>query len=196
MAFFVGPDKTWYVRAGQNCGKLFCVNTNVRCPEGRDEKCHPLEPTEFEVNSILNNNDKLVTIRSRLSDISWYGLRPPSRLAKGRKDRTMPLHFQYSGQWIEGAECSSPSQNTHVSGPDCAATVTVLRFSYTSLVRVYRTDLGGLLLRCHDPANEHGGAAFLRRAGDVMSLLNPLPSNQGMDIPRSPEPSIHAARRR
>ena len=42
------------------------------CPERRDEKRQPLEPTEFEINSIVNNKDKLAKVRSRLSDISWW----------------------------------------------------------------------------------------------------------------------------
>jgi hypothetical protein len=40
------------------------------CPERRDEKRQPLEPTEFELNSIVHNKEKLSTVRSRLSDIS------------------------------------------------------------------------------------------------------------------------------
>jgi REP element-mobilizing transposase RayT len=42
------------------------------CPERRDEKRRPMEPTEFEINSIVNNKEKLATVRSRLSDISWW----------------------------------------------------------------------------------------------------------------------------
>lgn len=42
------------------------------CPERRDEKRRPLEPTEFEINSIRHNREKLAVIRSRLSDISWW----------------------------------------------------------------------------------------------------------------------------
>jgi hypothetical protein len=42
------------------------------CPERRDEKREPMEPTEFEINSIVNNQEKLSTVRSRLSDISWW----------------------------------------------------------------------------------------------------------------------------
>ena len=42
------------------------------CPERRDEKRRPLEPTEFEINSIVNNKEKLAAVRSRLSDISWW----------------------------------------------------------------------------------------------------------------------------
>ena len=41
-------------------------------PERRDEKRQPLEPTEFEINSIVNNKEKLATVRSRLSDLSWW----------------------------------------------------------------------------------------------------------------------------
>ena len=42
------------------------------CPERRDEKRQPLVPTEFETNSIVNNDDKRSTVRGRLSDISWW----------------------------------------------------------------------------------------------------------------------------
>jgi REP element-mobilizing transposase RayT len=42
------------------------------CPERRDEKRRPLEPTEFEINNIVNSKERLVTVRSRLSDISWW----------------------------------------------------------------------------------------------------------------------------
>ncbi len=42
------------------------------CPERRDEKRRPLVPTEFEINSIVNNKEKLAIVRSRLSDISWW----------------------------------------------------------------------------------------------------------------------------
>jgi hypothetical protein len=42
------------------------------CPERRDQKHRPLEPTELEINSIVNKNDKLATVRTRLSDISWW----------------------------------------------------------------------------------------------------------------------------
>jgi len=42
------------------------------CPERRDEKRRPLEPTESEINSIVNNKERLAIVRSRLSDISWW----------------------------------------------------------------------------------------------------------------------------
>ena len=42
------------------------------CPLRRDERRQPEEPTEFEINSIRNDKQKLATIRSRLSDISWW----------------------------------------------------------------------------------------------------------------------------
>jgi hypothetical protein len=42
------------------------------CPERRDQKRRPLEPAELEINSIVNKNDKLATVRTRLSDISWW----------------------------------------------------------------------------------------------------------------------------
>ena len=41
------------------------------CPLRRDEQRQPEEPTEFEINSVRNDKQKLATIRSRLSDISW-----------------------------------------------------------------------------------------------------------------------------
>jgi len=42
------------------------------CPRRRDENRRPLEPTEFEINRIVNNKEKLAGLRSRLSDISWW----------------------------------------------------------------------------------------------------------------------------
>ena len=42
------------------------------CPVRRDEKRRPLEPSEPELNSIVNDKDRLASIRSRLSDISWW----------------------------------------------------------------------------------------------------------------------------
>ena len=42
------------------------------CPERRDENRRPMEPTEFEINRLVNNKEKLASVRSRLSDISWW----------------------------------------------------------------------------------------------------------------------------
>ena len=42
------------------------------CPPSKDDNGQPLEPTEFELNHIRNNKDKLKVIRSRLSDLSWW----------------------------------------------------------------------------------------------------------------------------
>ena len=42
------------------------------CPRQRDSQRQPIEPTEFEIKRIVNNPEKLATIRSRLSDISWW----------------------------------------------------------------------------------------------------------------------------
>jgi hypothetical protein len=42
------------------------------CPERRDEKRQPLEPSESELNHIRSDKAKLEVIRSRLSDISWW----------------------------------------------------------------------------------------------------------------------------
>lgn len=42
------------------------------CPVSKDEHGRPAEPTEFELNHIRNDKKKLKTIRSRLSDISWW----------------------------------------------------------------------------------------------------------------------------
>lgn len=42
------------------------------CPAARDENHQPIEPTEFEVDRIRNNKEKLADIRRRLSDISWW----------------------------------------------------------------------------------------------------------------------------
>ncbi|MFO0537712.1 MAG: transposase, partial [Planctomyces sp.] len=42
------------------------------CPERRDENRRPLTPTEFEINRLVNNKEKLAAVRSRLSDVSWW----------------------------------------------------------------------------------------------------------------------------
>ena len=42
------------------------------CPVRRDENRQPEEPTEFELNNIRNDKEKVAAIRSRLSDISWW----------------------------------------------------------------------------------------------------------------------------
>lgn len=42
------------------------------CPLRRDDQGRAVEPNEFELNSIRNHAQKLSTIRSRLSDISWW----------------------------------------------------------------------------------------------------------------------------
>ncbi len=42
------------------------------CPLQRDEHGQPVEPTEFELNRIRNDKDRLAEIRLRLSDISWW----------------------------------------------------------------------------------------------------------------------------
>jgi len=42
------------------------------CPVRRDEHREPEEPTEFELNNIRNDKEKLAVMRSRLSDISWW----------------------------------------------------------------------------------------------------------------------------
>ena len=42
------------------------------CPVSKDNEGRPLEPSEFELNQIRNNKERLAVIRSRLSDISWW----------------------------------------------------------------------------------------------------------------------------
>ncbi len=42
------------------------------CPIRKDERGKAAEPTEFELNSIRHDEDKLKLIRNRLSDISWW----------------------------------------------------------------------------------------------------------------------------
>jgi REP element-mobilizing transposase RayT len=42
------------------------------CPERRDEKRQPQEPTEFEINRIRLDKKRVAEIRRRLSDISWW----------------------------------------------------------------------------------------------------------------------------
>jgi REP element-mobilizing transposase RayT len=42
------------------------------CPKRRDEQNRPEEPNDVELQMIMNDRVKLNTIRSRLSDISWW----------------------------------------------------------------------------------------------------------------------------
>ena len=42
------------------------------CPQRRDQNRKPMKPTEFELNSIRNDKQRLAEIRLRLSDISWW----------------------------------------------------------------------------------------------------------------------------
>jgi len=42
------------------------------CPPRKDEEGKPLEPSEFELNTIRNQPQRLAVIRRRLSDISWW----------------------------------------------------------------------------------------------------------------------------
>ena len=61
------------------------------CPERRDAKRRPLEPTECELNRIRNNEEKLAEIRSRLSDISWWMRLPSQNIAqRAKKEEARP----------------------------------------------------------------------------------------------------------
>ncbi len=42
------------------------------CSAARDEHRQPIAQTEFELNQIRNNKDRLAEVRRRLSDISWW----------------------------------------------------------------------------------------------------------------------------
>ena len=42
------------------------------CPVRKDQQCHAEEPSNVELNSIRNDKDRVTTIRSRLSDLSWW----------------------------------------------------------------------------------------------------------------------------
>ena len=42
------------------------------CPVRKDDEGQAKEPSEFEINSIVNNVQRLADIRVRLSDISWW----------------------------------------------------------------------------------------------------------------------------
>ena len=66
------------------------------CPERRDEKRQPMEPNEFEINSIVNNKDKLATVQSRLSDISWWMRLLSQNIAQraNREDSEVGKFFQ------------------------------------------------------------------------------------------------------
>ena len=56
----------------------------------------PLEPTEFAINSIVNNKQKLATVRSRLSDISWWMRLLSQNIAQraNREDNEIGKFFQ------------------------------------------------------------------------------------------------------
>ncbi len=42
------------------------------CPVRRDKNRQAMEPTEFELNHICNDKEKVAAVRNRLSDISWW----------------------------------------------------------------------------------------------------------------------------
>ena len=42
------------------------------CPVRKDQQGHAAEPNDVELNSIRNDKDRVQTIRSRLSDVSWW----------------------------------------------------------------------------------------------------------------------------
>jgi hypothetical protein len=42
------------------------------CPKRKDQQGNPREPTEWELNTIRTDPERLATIRRRLSDISWW----------------------------------------------------------------------------------------------------------------------------
>jgi hypothetical protein len=42
------------------------------CPPRKDRQGKPLEPTDFEINMICNNSERVGEIRRRLSDIGWW----------------------------------------------------------------------------------------------------------------------------
>ncbi len=66
------------------------------CPERRDEKRQPMAPTEFEINSIVNNKEKISIVRSRLSDISWWMRLLSQNIAQraNREDGEVAKFFQ------------------------------------------------------------------------------------------------------
>ena len=53
------------------------------CPKRRDAENRPEEPNEFELNQITNDLVRLKTIRSRLSDISWWMRFLSQKIAQG-----------------------------------------------------------------------------------------------------------------
>jgi len=52
------------------------------CPLRKDDHGNGKEPTEFEINTIVNNSDRLAEIRSRLSDVSWWMRLLPQTIAQ------------------------------------------------------------------------------------------------------------------
>ena len=69
------------------------------CPERRDQKRRPLEPSEFEINSIRNDKQKLATVRSRCQMHSFT----VSRIRRRTK-----LHLQPCPQMVSDASIEFP----------------------------------------------------------------------------------------
>ena len=42
------------------------------CPIRKDKNKAPIEPNEFELNSVRDDPAKLAEVRNRLSDIGWW----------------------------------------------------------------------------------------------------------------------------
>lgn len=65
-------------------------------PKRRDKGGKPLEPNEFELNTILLNAQKLGEVRRRLSDISWWMRCTAENIARqaNKEDRTTGRFWQ------------------------------------------------------------------------------------------------------
>ena len=65
-------------------------------PKRRDKGGKPLEPSEFELNTILLNAQKLGEVRRRLSDISWWMRCTAENIARqaNKEDRTTGRFWQ------------------------------------------------------------------------------------------------------
>ena len=53
------------------------------CPKRRDKNERAKEPTQAEIDEILNEKGKVEKLRERLSSVSWFNSRLKERIAKG-----------------------------------------------------------------------------------------------------------------
>ena len=68
------------------------------CPVRKDQQGHAEEPNDVELSSIRNDKDRVKTIRSRLSDLSWWMRLLCQQIAvRADKDRLATHHRDHFG---------------------------------------------------------------------------------------------------